>query len=230
MFEYLFILKGLNQPQQSSDPNLNVDLLQIADYLGVFVFALSGGVAASRKQMDLFGILVVSMLPAIGGGTLRDIILDQPVFWLQDSTSILIAVVAGLVVYFFFAFVEQFRMLVWLDALGLALFAAIGADKTAELEYGPVIVVVMGTITASFGGLIRDIVCNEIPLILRKDIYATAALLGSAAYWLCTTVGATAELAFTIAFLVAFVIRAVVLSRTKPNPVGEIDTGSNEDS
>lgn len=207
---------------------MNVDLIQIADYLGVFVFALSGGVAASRKQMDLFGILVVSMLPAIGGGTLRDIILDQPVFWLHNPTSIIIAITAGVVVYFFFAFVEQLRTLVWLDALGLALFAAIGSQKTAALEYGPVIVILMGTITASFGGLIRDIVCNEVPLILRKDIYATAAVFGSAAYWICSSLGAPAELSFTLAFGIAFVIRAVVLFRTTPALPNETPQTSDE--
>lgn len=195
---------------------MNVDLIQVADHIGVFVFALSGGVAASRKQMDLFGILVVSMLPAIGGGTLRDIILDQPVFWLENPASIIVAIAAGFVVYFFFSFVEQLRMLVWLDALGLALFAAIGAQKTDALEYGPVIVIMMGTITASFGGLIRDIVCNEVPLILRKDIYATAALFGSSVYWICSWTGVSAELSFTWGFIVAFVIRAVVLLRTSP--------------
>ena len=192
---------------------MSISLLQIAEYLGVFVFALSGGLAASRKQMDLFGVLVVSMLPAIGGGTLRDIILDQPVFWLNDQLSILIAVIAGLVIYFVREKIEQWKTLVWLDALGLALFAAVGAEKTAELGFGPVIVVLMGTITASFGGLIRDIVCNEIPLILRKDIYATAALVGSAMFWLVSLTGLPGELSFGVAFLTAFAIRAFVLLR-----------------
>lgn len=191
-----------------------MDFIQFADYLGVFVFALSGGIAALRKEMDLFGILVVSMLPAIGGGTLRDIILDEPVFWLEDPLSILIAIVAGMVIYFGGVFVEKFRSLVWLDALGLALFAAIGAQKAEALGYGPVIVIMMGTITASFGGLIRDIVCNEIPLILRKDIYATAALVGSLAFWLCTIAGSKPELSFATAFFVAFLIRATVLIRS----------------
>ncbi len=200
-----------------------MNFIQIADYLGVFVFALSGGIAASRKQMDLFGILVVSMLTAIGGGTLRDIILDQPVFWLDNPLSILIAIAAGTVIYFAGVLVEKFRTLVWLDALGLALFAAIGAQKTEALGYGPVIVIMMGTITASFGGLIRDIVCNEIPLILRKDVYATAALVGSLAFWLCTVTGARAEIAFGAAFTVAFTIRATVLIKSPGNALNNSD-------
>ena len=137
--------------------------LQIADALGVFVFALSGGLLASRRRLDLFGIFVVSLLPAIGGGTLRDLLLDRPVFWLEQSNTILIALAGGGVSAILGERIARFKTLIWFDALGLSLFCVVGAQAAYALGYGPVVVVMMGTITASFGGLLRDVVCNEVP-------------------------------------------------------------------
>ena len=154
---------------------------ELADAIGVFVFALSGGLAASRQKMDLFGMGVVALLPAIGGGTLRDLLLNRQVFWLEEPHLVLIALVAGGISYLVGERIARFKTLLWFDAAGMAMFAATGAAISYQAGYGPVIVVMMGTMTASFGGLLRDIVCNEIPLILREDIYATAALIGAAA-------------------------------------------------
>lgn len=186
--------------------------LQIADSIGVFVFALSGGMLASRKGMDFFGILVISLLPAIGGGTLRDLLLDRQVFWLVQSHTILIALAGGTVSAILGERIARFKTLIWLDAMGLALFCVIGAQAAYALGYGPVVIVMMGTITASFGGLLRDVVCNEVPLILREDIYATAALVGALVFWL----GLTVELSVTVSMIaggiVAFIIRATVIT------------------
>jgi uncharacterized membrane protein YeiH len=185
--------------------------LEIADAIGVFVFALSGGLAASRQRMDLFGIGVVALLPAVGGGTLRDLILDREVFWLDQPQTILIALAAAAVSKVVGERIARFKTLLWLDALGLALFAVIGAEAAAAEGYGPIVIIMMGTITASFGGLLRDIVCNEIPLILREDIYATAALVGAAVFWLAGTMGLSHAAAMFAGGAVAFAIRAVVL-------------------
>lgn len=186
--------------------------LQIADSIGVFVFALSGGMLASRKGMDFFGILVISLLPAIGGGTLRDLLLDRQVFWLMQSHTILIALAGGTVSAILGERIARFKTLIWLDAMGLALFCVIGAQAAYALGYGPVVIVMMGTITASFGGLLRDVVCNEVPLILREDIYATAALVGALVFWL----GLTVELSVTVSMIaggiVALIIRATVIT------------------
>lgn len=185
--------------------------LEIADAAGIFVFALSGGLAASRRGLDVFGILVVSLLPAIGGGTLRDLLLDQPVFWLEQSNTILIALAGGALSAILGERVARFKLLIWLDALGLALFSVIGAQAAHVLGYGPVVVVMMGTITASFGGLLRDVVCNEVPLILREDIYATAALLGALVFWTAASLGLSLSIAMLIGGLSAFGIRAGVI-------------------
>jgi len=186
--------------------------LQIADSIGVFVFALSGGMLASRKGMDFFGILVISLLPAIGGGTLRDLLLDRQVFWLVQSHTILIALAGGTVSAILGERIARFKTLIWLDAMGLALFCVIGAQAAYALGYGPVVIVMMGTITASFGGLLRDVVCNEVPLILREDIYATAALIGALVFWLGLTIGLSVTLAMIAGGIVAFIIRATVIT------------------
>jgi uncharacterized membrane protein YeiH len=189
-----------------------VTALQIADSIGVFVFALSGGMLASRKGMDFFGILVISLLPAIGGGTLRDLLLDRQVFWLVQSHTILIALAGGTVSAILGERIARFKTLIWLDAMGLALFCVIGAQAAYALGYGPVVIVMMGTITASFGGLLRDVVCNEVPLILREDIYATAALIGALVFWLGLTIGLSVTLAMIAGGIVAFIIRATVIT------------------
>ncbi|MEM1087467.1 MAG: trimeric intracellular cation channel family protein [Pseudomonadota bacterium] len=186
--------------------------LEIADAVGVFVFALSGGLLASRRGMDLFGILVISLLPAIGGGTLRDLLLDRPVFWLEQSNTILIALAGGIATAVLGERIARFKTLIWFDAMGLALFCVIGAQAAHALGYGPVVVVMMGTITASFGGLLRDVVCNEVPLILREDIYATAALLGALTYWGAVTFGLSDPSAMAIGGGVAFAIRGIVIT------------------
>lgn len=192
--------------------------LQIADLIGVFVFALSGGMMASRIGLDFFGVLVVSLLPAIGGGTLRDLLLDRPVFWLEDWWVIVIALAAGAMTWVIGERIARFKTLIWLDAMGLALFAVTGARIAHELGYGPVIVIMMGTMTASFGGLIRDIVCNEVPLILREDIYATAALLGAAVYWLLVEFLVGPQIAMAAGGGIAFAVRALVLAMRNIKP------------
>lgn len=192
--------------------------LQIADALGIFVFALSGGLAASRRGLDFFGILVVSLLPAIGGGTLRDLLLDRPVFWLEQSNTILIALGGGVLSALLGERIARFKTLIWFDAMGLALFSVIGAQAAYALGHGPIVVVMMGTITASFGGLIRDVVCNEVPLILREDIYATAALIGSLVFWVAVSFELDVPTGMVLGGLVAFIIRAgvIVLKTIQP--------------
>ena len=192
--------------------------LEIADALGVFVFALSGGLAASRRGMDLFGILVVCLLPAIGGGTLRDLLLDRPVFWLEHSNTILIALAGGLATAILGERIARFKTLIWFDAMGLALFCVIGAQAAHAMGHDPVVVIMMGTITASFGGLLRDVVCNEVPLILREDIYATAALIGALTFWAAMAFGASETVAMVAGGLTAFSIRAIVITMKTIKP------------
>jgi len=186
-------------------------LLLFADRIGVFVFAISGGIVAVRKQMDMFGVIVLAFLPAIGGGTLRDLILSQPVFWLEDTQTLGLAVAGGFTAFFFPRWLEYCRPLRWADAFGMALFAVTGAAKAMSLGFGWPVVLIMGTMTASAGGLLRDVVANEEPLLLKKDIYATAALMGSLVYFLLKLSAVEETFAFVGGLLAAFMIRALAI-------------------
>ena len=200
---------------------MNIDVALIfADRIGVFVFALSGGIAAVRKEMDLFGVVVLAFLPAVGGGALRDIILDQPVFWLDDTISLWLAAAGGLAAFFLHKAIEAFRPLRWADAVGLALFAVSGAAKAGELGHGFLIILIMGVMTATAGGLIRDVVANRDPLLLKEDIYATAALLGAAVYAGLTALGIASGYAFAAGFAAALILRglAIIFHLSLPKP------------
>lgn len=181
----------------------------LADRIGVFVFAISGGVVAVRKEMDFLGVIVLAFLPAIGGGTLRDLLLDQPVFWLSDSVTLILAIAGGVTAFFFYRYVSQFRALRWPDAAGMALFAIAGAAKALALGHNFLVVVIMGTITASAGGLIRDVVANEEPLVLKEgELYATCAIVGSIVYFLLVRYGPGEIVAVGAGIATAFILRA----------------------
>lgn len=186
-------------------------ILTFADRIGVFVFAVSGGIAAVRKDMDLFGVITLAFLPAVGGGTLRDLILDAPVFWLEDTLSLWLAMAGGLAAFFFANVLEGFKPLRWADAVGLALFAVTGAAKAADLGHDYLIILIMGVMTASAGGLIRDVVANRDPLLLKEDIYATAALLGATVFAALIYFGVNESVAFAAGFVAAFVLRALAI-------------------
>lgn len=186
-------------------------IINLFDWTGVFVFALSGGLMAVRQKFDILGVIIIAWLPAIGGGTLRDLLLDQPVFWLDDPIALTLATLAGIAAFFGPHFWARIRALVWIDAMGLALFAVVGASKAATLGHGFLICTLMGTMTATAGGLIRDVVCNEAPLLLRKEIYATAAIFGSANFYLALKSGLAEGGALVIGAAIAFIIRGLSL-------------------
>ena len=159
-------------------------ILYVLDLFGTAVFAVSGALAAGRRRMDLFGALVIAAVTAVGGGTVRDLLLDRhPVFWMEDLRYLAVIAGAGGLT---FAYTSVFRpprqSLEVADAFGLAVFAVVGARVTLDVGAPPVIVVLMSATTATVGGMVRDVLCDETPLILRKEIYATAALAGGALY------------------------------------------------
>ena len=158
-------------------------MLEALDYLGVFVFALSGALLASRKGMDLFGFIVLALMPAIGGGTIRDIVLDVPVFWTLDKNYLLLTLIAAVLTFAGYRLIERVkRPLVWFDAVGLSVFCVLGAAKTLQITNDAVVAVVMGVVSAVAGGIIRDVIANDPPMVLRSEIYATAAFLGALVY------------------------------------------------
>ena len=140
---------------------------------------------AAAKRFDWFGAYVVGLVTAIGGGTLRDVLLDLPVFWMKSSVYLVVTFISLVaVIVFRQALVKGMRTLFIFDAIGLALFVVVGVQRTTEAGLPMWVAIVMGTITGSFGGIIRDILINEQPLFFRKDIYATACLAGGVVYWL----------------------------------------------
>jgi len=158
--------------------------LELIEFAGVAVFAASGALAAARKNLDLLGMVVIATVTAIGGGTVRDLLLDRPVFWIVRDAYIYVILVAALAtVVYTRRFHPPERALAVLDALGLAFFTIGGAQIAENLEHAGVVVVLMGTLTGVAGGMIRDVLTAEIPLILRKgQIYATAAIAGAVLY------------------------------------------------
>ncbi len=182
------------------------------DLFGVFVFALSGALAADRRGMDVFGFVVIALLPAIGGGTVRDIVLDAPVFWIQDSIYLWIILAAAALTFLAAnVIVRVERALIWFDAVGLSVFCVAGAAKALALTGSPTIAVAMGVVTAVMGGIIRDVVCNEIPLVLRQDVYATAAFVGALTYVALATHGISNVHALWVGSAVCFVVRGAAI-------------------
>jgi len=180
---------------------------------GTVAFAVSGALAASRKRMDIFGFCVLALMPAVGGGTLRDVILDRhPVFWIADPRYVVVALLSAVVV-FFTAYEpgSRQRLLIWTDAMGVALFAALGTEITLESGAGPLVAVMLGVATAVTGGMIRDIICNEIPLVLTKEIYATAAFVTGVVYVAAAELGADRGLALIAATITGFTVRALAI-------------------
>lgn len=157
--------------------------LYVMDLVGVFAFAVSGALRAGREGMDIFGVLVVAAVTAIGGGTVRDVLLDDPVYWLTDVTYLYV-ILAAAVSTLVYARLRRppARALLVADAFGLAVFAVLGVRAGLEAGTSPLVAVLMGAITGVVGGAVRDVLCRETPMILRREIYATAAIAGATTY------------------------------------------------
>ena len=159
-------------------------LLSTLDYLGTIVFAMTGALKGVRREMDMFGVASLAVVTAIGGGTLRDLLLQRPVFWMVQPVYILIAVVTALFVFLLYRAVSEGEGLIMtLDAIGLGVFTAIGAMRAQEAGAQVVIIVTMACLTGIGGGLIRDLLSNDIPVVLRKEVYASACIAGALAFW-----------------------------------------------
>lgn len=166
-------------------------MLYALDLIGVAVFAATGALVAARKRMDAFGLMVLAIVTAVGGGTIRDVLIRAPeVFWIADPTYVIVAVAAAFATLLLRWQIRPPRvMLPVADACGLALFCVLGARKAIDAGVSPIIAVVMGVLTGVAGGVIRDLLANEIPLVLRREIYATAAFVGAGLFLLCDTAG-----------------------------------------
>lgn len=159
-------------------------LIYALDITGTLVFAISGAISASERKLDAFGALVIAFVTAVGGGTLRDVLIGStPVAWMREMNYLYLIVLAVLLTFFFKAFLLKLRKTFFLfDTIGIALFTILGVQKTLDMGLSPPIAVIMGTVSAVFGGVTRDILCNEVPLIFRKEVYATACMIGAVCY------------------------------------------------
>lgn len=197
------------------------EFLHWFDLLGVAVFAISGTLMAYRKHLDGFGVIVLASVTAIGGGTVRDVTLDLPVFWVIDQSfliAILIAAVLTIIWLRFYPVIPR-RTLLVADAVGLSFVVVMATQKALEHGTSDLIAVVMGTVTGCFGGLIRDVMCNEIPLVLRGELYATAAIIGAFFYTQSLALGIETYSAMIVAMLVVLVCRLAAIKWNLHFPV-----------
>jgi uncharacterized membrane protein YeiH len=196
-------------------------ILYILDLCGVAVFAVSGAIVAARRRLDVVGVLVVASVTAVGGGTIRDLLLGiRPVFWIDDPTPVIVACVAGALtlVYGRRAPIPRYSLRI-ADALGLGLFCATGT-AVAERAGAPFFVsMVLGAGSAVAGGVIRDVLCAQVPLILRQEVYATAAVAGAATYLVLERAGLSDPTLTIVAMAVAVALRLAAVLRGLHLPV-----------
>ncbi len=153
------------------------------EILGTISFAMSGSFAAMQKRLDPFGVLIIAFITSVGGGTIRDLLLDVPVFWMHDLRMCILIMVTSVITMIFKLIEKNFQVTLFIfDSFGLGLFTIIGVSKGMNSDLHPLICLILGTITGVFGGILRDILLNRIPLIFRKEIYATACIVGGVVY------------------------------------------------
>lgn len=186
--------------------------VQVIEFIGTFAFAISGIRLASAKQFDWFGAYVVGLATAIGGGTIRDVLLDVTPFWMTDPVYLICSALALLWVIFFGKLLIHLHNTFFLfDSIGLALFTVVGVGKTLALGYPFWVAIIMGSITGAAGGVIRDVFINEIPLIFRKEIYAIACVIGGLTYSACDYACLDLILTQILSGLSVFVVRILAV-------------------
>ncbi|GGG58547.1 trimeric intracellular cation channel family protein [Bizionia arctica] len=183
------------------------------DILGTIAFAISGVLVALNKRMDPFGILIIAFVTAVGGGTLRDVLIgDTPVSWMKNMTYVYVIFGSTVFAVVFRKKIDYLRKsLLLFDTIGIGLYTVVGVEKGISAGLSPIICVSLGTMSACFGGVIRDILCNEIPVIFRKEIYATACILGGFSYFLIKKLPIDIDLAFVIAGSIVILTRLLAI-------------------
>ncbi len=188
-------------------------MFYILDILGTIAFAISGVLIAMNKKMDPFGILIIAFVTAVGGGTIRDILIGQtPVSWMKDMNYTYAIFISAVFAVIFKSKINYLRTSLFLfDTIGIGLYTVVGVEKGINAELHPIICVALGTISACFGGVIRDILCNEIPVIFRKEIYATACILGGFSYFALRQLPIDDNIIFMIAGAIVIAIRILAV-------------------
>lgn len=195
-------------------------LLFITNIAATIAFAISGALVAARHRLDWVGFVFMACITGIGGGTLRDTILDVPVFWLDDYHTIIVCSVAAVVTYFATQNIsKRSKALLWADALGMALFTVLGAQKALALGTNIPVAIIMGVFSACLGGIIRDVIVNDVPVVFQREIYITASLLGAMTYASIDVYSPLGEgLALILGGAVAFIVRALAITQDLSMP------------
>ena len=190
-----------------------MDAIFVIDIIGTFAFAMSGVMAAIERKFDLFGMIILAFVTAVGGGTLRDVLIGStPVGWMASDVHIWVILSTVPLAYFFLKTLRRLRKTFSLfDTIGLGLFTILGLEKSLDIGLSPVVAVMMGVVTAVFGGVIRDVLSNQVPLIFRKEIYAFACLLGAVAYLGLNAIGDWAIVNLTVAILIIITVRLLAI-------------------
>ncbi len=188
-------------------------VIYVTGLAGVAVFAISGALAAAEKRLDILAFVLFGTLTGIGGGTVRDIILNKPqVFWVVDPSFLLVCIVVSMLTYFTAnILVSLHRSLLWMDAAGMALFSTLGTARALEYSGSWLVAITLGMVTASFGSILRDVILNVEPVLLGPEIYVTASLLGCISYVLLTSLSLDPELVVILSSAVAFALRAAAM-------------------
>lgn len=206
------------------------EILRGLDLLSAIVFAITGALVASRKELDLVGFLWFGVLTGVGGGTLRDLLLGVPVFWVVDPTPIALCLAASAVLHFTaHGLSSRYRLILWLDAAGMALVAVAGAAKSLDAGVGALVAIVMGVITASVGGIVRDLLGQEPSIVLRREIYVTAAALGASIFVLVESTFHLREISMASGLVAAFTLRGLALRFDLSLPVYRRRPGRHPD-
>lgn len=189
------------------------NFLNLIDILGTFAFAVSGGLSAMERKLDVFGVLIISFVTAIGGGTIRDILVGNlPVNWLQNETTIQVILISACITLLFGSFLKQLNTALTLfDALGLGLFTIIGLEIGLAKGFSAGICIALGTISACFGGVLRDVLLNKVPLIFEREIYALACIIGGFVYYFLKQSSMNDDTAKIICILLIFLIRVIAV-------------------
>ncbi len=185
----------------------------LIEVIGTIAFAMSGAFAAMQYKLDPFGVLIIAFATAVGGGTIRDLLLGAPVFWMHDMLICSVIFLSAIFSMIFRSIEKSFKNTLFIfDSVGLGLFTIIGVQKGMEYGYHPVICLTLGTITGCFGGVLRDILINRIPLLLRREIYATACIIGGLSFILMTHIpGISTEFVQISTIIIIVVIRSIAV-------------------
>ncbi len=194
-------------------PTLPPDPLVVLDYVGIGVFAVSGALLAAEKKQTLVTFIFFAVVTGVGGGTIRDLLIGAPVFWVHSNGTLLICIAAALGVWFLSRRTMAERTLLWFDAIGLAAYATYGAAKSLDYGVAPVPAFAMGVITACVGGIIRDVLASEPSILMRPELYVTAAALASGLFVALSLFGLPPPFAAAVAGLAGFSLRGAAIAR-----------------